>query len=77
MIDQLHSLFRDVYAYLSLGPDDSITIAPGTDLLIAVICLILVLLIAWLANLIVKGFVLGVVRSLAKKNQNPSWGAFS
>ena len=69
MIDQLHSLFRDVYAYLSLGPDDSITIAPGTDLLIAVICLILVLLIAWLANLIVKGFVLGVVRSLAKKTK--------
>ena len=45
MIDQFHSLLRDVYAYLSLGPDDSITIAPGTDLLIAVICLILVLLI--------------------------------
>ena len=69
MIDQFHSLLRDVYAYLSLGPDDSITIAPGTDLLIAVICLILVLLIAWLANLIVKGFVLGVVRSLAKKTK--------
>ena len=68
-IDQFYCLLRDVYAYLSLGPDDSITLTPVADVLIAVVCLLLVLLIAWLANLIVKGFVLRVVRSLAKKSK--------
>jgi len=39
------------------------------ELVTAVISLLLVLLLAWLANSIVKGFVLGLVRSLAKRSE--------
>ena len=71
-VAQLHlSIFREVYRILGLDAEKT-----TVELITAVISLLLVLLIAWLANFMVKGFVLGVVRSLAKKSKTRSWRAF-
>ena len=59
-----HALFREVYGFLGVDAEK------GTvELLTATISLLLILLLAWVANSIVKGFVLGLVRSLAKRSK--------
>ena len=59
-----HALFRKVYGFLGVDAEK------GTvELLTATISLLLILLLAWVANSIVKGFVLGLVRSLAKRSK--------
>ena len=64
-VAQFHrALFREVYGFLGVDAEK------GTvELLTAVISLLLILLLAWVANSIVKGFVLGLVRSLAKRSK--------
>ena len=64
-VAQFHrALFRAVYDFLGVDAEK------GTvELLTAIISLLLVLLLAWVANSIVKGFVLGLVRSLAKRSK--------
>ena len=64
-VAQFHrALFREVYGFLGVDAEK------GTvELLTATISLLLILLLAWVANSIVKGFVLGLVRSLAKRSK--------
>ena len=64
-VAQLHlNIFREVYRILGLDAEKA-----TVEIITAAISLLLVLLIAWLANSLVKGFVLGLVRSLAKKSK--------
>ena len=64
-VAQFHrALFREVYGFLGVDAEK------GTvELLTATISLLIILLLAWVANSIVKGFVLSLVRSLAKRSK--------
>ncbi len=68
-ISEFHRALQNEVSYF-LRHALQLDVDKGTvELVTAVISLLLVLLLAWLANSIVKGFVLGLVRSLAKRSE--------
>ena len=68
-ISEFHGALQNEVSYF-LRHALQLDVDKGTvELVTAVISLLLVLLLAWLANSIVKGFVLGLVRSLAKRSE--------